>query len=276
MHTHEEIVGVRVGAANLEEFHEVVELTMDISANGHRAFLRGSAWSRRHQRASMAGITYDGLYVGLFLENLACLETGGNHVNSLPSMRAHATPPASAARGPGLGEKVTARKDDGKKRTFSHSLWTSTSASCLQVIRLSIQPSRVGMVAGSALDDIGSAGARPTSSMFVSILGIRRLRRRSECVGIELFVVVGVEASGSNDVVALRARRGSLSVQNWAGGQVGGGASVSWNCLSETCSKESTAPWGFSSLFQVIKCRDAAGTCKGYKLIAVSTGSSWM
>lgn len=55
--------------------------------------------------------------------------------------------------------------------TFSHSLCTSDSASCLHDMRLSIQPSTLGMVVGS----VGGAGARsvgtrPTSSMFVSML----------------------------------------------------------------------------------------------------------
>ncbi len=41
MHTHEEIVGVRVRAANLKELHQVVELTVDVAANSHWAFLGG-------------------------------------------------------------------------------------------------------------------------------------------------------------------------------------------------------------------------------------------
>jgi hypothetical protein len=59
-----------------------------------------------------------------------------------------------------------------ERRTFSHSLWTSVSASCLHCIKLSIQPSRVGIVAGSRLAEVSSVGTRPTSSMFVSILAI--------------------------------------------------------------------------------------------------------
>lgn len=57
------------------------------------------------------------------------------------------------------------------KLTFSHSLCTSDSASCLQVIKASIQPSKVGIVVGSRGGAAGrSVGTRPTSSMFVSIL----------------------------------------------------------------------------------------------------------
>lgn len=55
--------------------------------------------------------------------------------------------------------------------TFSQSLWTSDSASCLQFIKLSIQPSSVGMVVGS-IGGIGatSAGTLPTSSIVASIV----------------------------------------------------------------------------------------------------------
>jgi hypothetical protein len=57
-----------------------------------------------------------------------------------------------------------------REHTFSQSLCTSTSASCLQLIKLSIQPSKVGIVAGSRLTGASSAGAgRPTSSMLVSM-----------------------------------------------------------------------------------------------------------
>ena len=41
--THEEVVGVGVGTANLEQLHQVVELAVDISAHGDGAFLAGSA-----------------------------------------------------------------------------------------------------------------------------------------------------------------------------------------------------------------------------------------
>jgi hypothetical protein len=55
--------------------------------------------------------------------------------------------------------------------TFSHSLWTSTSASCLQLIKLSIQPSKVGIEAVSVEgDSLEGSGTLPTSSMLVSML----------------------------------------------------------------------------------------------------------
>lgn len=70
--------------------------------------------------------------------------------------------------------------------TFSHSLWTSDSASCLQVIKLSIQPSSVGMVVGSRGGAAGkSAGTRPTSSMFVSMVKVSMSMRRRGCLARE-------------------------------------------------------------------------------------------
>lgn len=49
------------------------------------------------------------------------------------------------ARGDRKGEGA-AEVEKTIQRTFSHNLCTSDSVSCLQAIRLSIQPSRVGMV----------------------------------------------------------------------------------------------------------------------------------
>jgi hypothetical protein len=56
--------------------------------------------------------------------------------------------------------------------TFSQSLCTSLSASCLQVMRLSIQPSRVGIVVGSVVgaDDSCMGSGIFTSSIFVSMV----------------------------------------------------------------------------------------------------------
>lgn len=39
MLTHEEVIGVWVWAADLEQLHQIVELTMDIAAHRYRAFL---------------------------------------------------------------------------------------------------------------------------------------------------------------------------------------------------------------------------------------------
>lgn len=43
--THEEVVGVGVGASDLEELHQVVELAVDVSADGDRTFLYSSSVS---------------------------------------------------------------------------------------------------------------------------------------------------------------------------------------------------------------------------------------
>jgi hypothetical protein len=53
---------------------------------------------------------------------------------------------------------------------FSQSRWTSASDSCLQAIKLSIQPSSVGIAGGSEGAVIGRSGLGPTSSMLVSIV----------------------------------------------------------------------------------------------------------
>lgn len=37
--THEKVVGIGIGAADLEELHQVMELPVDITADGYGAFL---------------------------------------------------------------------------------------------------------------------------------------------------------------------------------------------------------------------------------------------
>lgn len=39
MHTHEQVVGVGVRAANLEQLHQVMELAVDVTTHGDGAFL---------------------------------------------------------------------------------------------------------------------------------------------------------------------------------------------------------------------------------------------
>lgn len=65
-------------------------------------------------------------------------------------------------------------------RTLSHSLCTSLSASCLQLMRLSIQPSSVGIVVGSDVgaDDSCMGSGILTSSILVSMVAGRRDRCR--------------------------------------------------------------------------------------------------
>lgn len=112
--------------------------------------------------------TYHRLYVGLVLEDLACL-IRGNYVSVLPEDAASRI--AARHQGPrAVADAPISRGAEGRRRTFSHSLCTSASASCLQFIRLSIQPSSVGMVVGSRAGWADSSvGTRPTSSMFVSM-----------------------------------------------------------------------------------------------------------
>lgn len=97
-------------------------------------------------------------------------------------------------------------RDLRSPRTFSQSLCTSTSASCLHVIRLSIHPSRVGMDAGSvAGDNLDGSGALPTSSILVSMMSLLRCGAQGcECYGGEL----------ENDNHAVKSSRQGWSVCN--------------------------------------------------------------
>lgn len=99
-------------------------------------------------------------------------ETG--HVNNLFRDKAHATPRVGGGEKARCSDRSAGAGGAGRRGpTFSQSLWTSISGSCLQAIRPSIQPSRVGTVVGSRVTaDVSSAGARPTSSMLVSIVAI--------------------------------------------------------------------------------------------------------
>jgi len=40
--THEEVIGIWIRPTNAEELHQIVKLTMNVTANGHRAFLGGT------------------------------------------------------------------------------------------------------------------------------------------------------------------------------------------------------------------------------------------
>lgn len=68
MHTHEEVVGVGVGATNLEQLHQVVELAMNITTDSNWAFLvmrdqlDGPSWFPLSAGLSMkhtTGCTFD-------------------------------------------------------------------------------------------------------------------------------------------------------------------------------------------------------------------------
>ena len=69
MRTHEEIVGVRIGAANLEQLHEIVKLAMYIATNSDGAFLGHVSEGQQVQK----GGTYHWLHVRLLLEHLSRL-----------------------------------------------------------------------------------------------------------------------------------------------------------------------------------------------------------
>lgn len=72
--THKEVVGVRVGASNLEELHQVVELTVNVSADGDGAFLAAAVSALQQKgRRRRRGCTYDGLNVGLVLQDFSRL-----------------------------------------------------------------------------------------------------------------------------------------------------------------------------------------------------------
>lgn len=72
-HTHEEVVGVGVRAADLEQLHQVVELAVDVATNRHRAFLEGGVSKAKRIEGGDQGVTYDRLHVGLVLQDLPCL-----------------------------------------------------------------------------------------------------------------------------------------------------------------------------------------------------------
>jgi hypothetical protein len=99
-------------------------------------------------------------------------------------------------------DQHTAHVNQGQEgqswHTFSHSLWTSLSASCLHVMRLSIQPSSVGIVAGSeaGADDRCTGSGILTSSMLVSMV-------------VGWWQVVGVK------LVVVLSRRGVAALQTW-------------------------------------------------------------
>lgn len=74
--THEEVVGVWVGAADLEKLHQIVELAVDVTTDGDWTFLDEAG---EHEGGKAYGValmeTYNRLDVGLFLENLSCLNS---------------------------------------------------------------------------------------------------------------------------------------------------------------------------------------------------------
>lgn len=78
--THEKIVGVGIRSTNFEEFHEIVELTVDVTANGYGTFLANPSASgdRRTLTDALFNKTYHWLHVGLILQDLSRLEINVN------------------------------------------------------------------------------------------------------------------------------------------------------------------------------------------------------
>jgi hypothetical protein len=127
--------------------------------------------------------TYHWLYIGLFLKNFASLTHTAVSLCSSP-------------------HRYTKQRFS---HTFSHNLCTSLSANCLQVINVSIQPSKVGMVAGSVdgIDDRCVGSGIFTSSMLVSIVavgkGVSATRADTACCGVVVRGVV-VASNLADDV----------------------------------------------------------------------------
>jgi hypothetical protein len=152
--THEEVVGVRVGATDLEQLHQIMELAVYITTDGDGAFLCDS---ERVSNSQQEG-----------------------HVPLAVRWTRPEVPRGPVTRC--LSEKAVpaAVLHQTMSHTLSHSLCTSLSASCLQLMRLSIQPSSVGIVVGSeaGADDSCMGSGILTSSILVSMVAGRRDRCR--------------------------------------------------------------------------------------------------
>ncbi len=142
--THEEVVGVWVWSANPEEFHQVVKLTMYISTHGDGTFLRRLIkLSYTSLRLDIDGDLRQAAHstpLVVLLGPKVCSELGQPSIFPLrPSNPLEYVRCCQALR-----------EED---RTLSVNLRTSVSDSCLQLIKLSIHPSSVGIEAGSVAGD---------------------------------------------------------------------------------------------------------------------------
>lgn len=150
--THEEIVCIRIRAADAEELHEIVKLAMNITAHCYGAFLRFNEVSRGSITAigqpldpSIPPAARSTLLVTPLLpEILNCQHASVYHHHSHHKKRLH---------------------------TLSQSRWTSLSGNCLHPIKHSIHPSSVGMDCESRpMARPCGSGDRPESiSMLLSI-----------------------------------------------------------------------------------------------------------
>ena len=152
MFTHEEVVSIRIGPSNAKQLHQIMKLPMDITAYGYWAFL-------------------------LMIVQHSGHSTESRRVSHTTGWTLDSSCKTSLAYSKGQISRPFYIEDQFSiltpcLRTLSHSLCTSVSASCLQFIKLSIQPSRVGIDAGSdAGDNRWGSGSFPTStSIFESII----------------------------------------------------------------------------------------------------------
>lgn len=146
-----------------------MELTVDITTDGHRASL-------------FTGVVNPGVFIiailsvkdvpqavrliplGVSLEPKPPSSALLAHCSSPPHLRRIA-PPSSPT---GWTAAIASKRGC---RTFSHNLWTSTSLSCLHCMRVAIHPSSSFIDDGSATAMLEMGSDRPTSSIFVSIFG---------------------------------------------------------------------------------------------------------
>lgn len=73
MLTHEKIVGIWIGTANLEELHKIVKLAVDIPAHCNRAFL-SSVLAFTHGIVVRLK-THHWLHIGFFLKDFTSLSS---------------------------------------------------------------------------------------------------------------------------------------------------------------------------------------------------------
>ena len=124
-----------------------MELAVYVTAHRHRAFLFWVVSGTLEGYPTARGATYHWLDIRLLLQNLSCLQSPNRQFESRPR--------------------------SNKEPTRSHSRRTSSSANCLHVIKLSIQPSKVGMEPGSLAGDrwCGSGDRAVSISMLLSMVG---------------------------------------------------------------------------------------------------------
>ena len=118
------------------------------TVTGH--FCRVCQWAGRVRQQPDRESTYHWLHIRFLLQYLSCLQD--THIINLG----------------------TSSVPGKRKPTRSHRRRTSSSANCLQVIKLSIQPSRVGMDPGSLVGDrwCGSGDRAVSISMLLSIASV--------------------------------------------------------------------------------------------------------